>query len=127
MEGSNPMTTERSFERVAITPGNVPTVADYDAALAEIERLARDLKIQKAVVELAYLPHQQLTASNDKLRQQLTAREQDVAAEVRAREILKQHIHDLTKYATHENTCDIYALKPCDCGFSDLMKKGIAR
>ena len=83
---SNPLKTERTFERVPITPGNLPTLADYDAALMEIERLTAalaaseyDLKIQKGVVEFAYIPHQHLTASNDKLRLQLTASEKRVS------------------------------------------------
>lgn len=68
--------------RTAI-PGDRPIIAQAMAEGAlEIDRLTvalaaaeRDLKIQKAVADLAYIPHQQLTASNEKLRLQLTASE----------------------------------------------------
>lgn len=41
------------------------------AAREEIERLTRDLKIQKAVNELAYIPHRNLVESRDRALAQL--------------------------------------------------------
>ncbi len=47
-----------------------PFVGELEAAalLAEIERLRYDLKVQKGVNDLAYIPHRHLVEQNDKLR-----------------------------------------------------------
>lgn len=69
-------------------------------------------------------------AELERLRAALTASGEDLAAEVRSREILKTHIHQMGDYMEHHESCPWRThpfIQSCTCGLDALMKKGIAR
>jgi len=73
--------TDRRFQRVPITPGNLPTLADYDEALIEIERVGGELR--RAIEQVQTL-RKQLEDEKWECKQHKNA-----ADELRARERLR--------------------------------------
>lgn len=110
---TSPVDSRLTDEQLAELLALAETWFDHDGPTVN------DLRILKAVREL------------QELRASATARDADIAAEVSARETLKQHIHQLRRYADHKQNCMVNENglmgDHCTCGLDALLKQGIAR
>ena len=130
-----------ALEWIAKHSSEAMRAPEASALLAEIERLRAQVEVamegyREAVSKARWqaVTNRELNQLGEELRaakESLTACGVDLAAEVQARETLKQHIHELSKYARHSETCFVFDRNPnlrsCTCGYAKLMNKGIAR
>ena len=96
---------------------------------APVDHEARCERIRDIAVEFAGHVGNMATEI-ERLRSALTASGDDLAAEIRVREILKTHIHELGDYLEHHESCPWRKhplIQSCTCGLDALTKKGIAR